>query len=254
MWVEAARRWAARGVPSLRMDFGGIGESDGKPLRDIAGLYEPELLDDIEAAMASARSRLGGRRFVVIGLCSGAFWAFHAAVRYPDVCGAILLNPRLFFWDPEVDRRRILRRTVNGFTDSKAWSRLVRGKITPQRIRKGGQVLVERFRNSRAPSGPPSQIPAGALARSLAAIERNQCRLTLVFTEGEPLLLEMEEEGHLPPQDSSRIRCIRVANCGHTFRPLWAQQLVHELIDREFDAVLRETSPVLQGHSANFPG
>ncbi len=211
MWVEAARRWAGRGIPSLRMDFGGIGESDGKPLRDIAGLYEPELLDDIEAAMASARSRFGVRRFVVIGLCSGAFWAFHAAIRYPDVCGAILLNPRLFFWDPEVDRRRILRRMVNGFTDSKTWGRLARGKIT-------------------------------------------RCRLTLVFTEGEPLLLEMEEEGQLPPEDRSRIRCIRIANCGHTFRPLWAQQLVHELIDREFDAVLRETAPVLKDHSAKIPG
>src|SRR5258708_3147597 len=154
MWVEAARRWAGRGIPSLRMDFGGIGESDGKPLRDIAGLYEPELLDDIEAAMASARSRFGVRRFVVIGLCSGAFWAFHAAIRYPDVCGAILLNPRLFFWDPEVDRRRILRRMVNAFTDSKTWGRLARGKITPQRIRQAGQVLVERLRN-RAPSDQP---------------------------------------------------------------------------------------------------
>ncbi len=254
MWVEAARRWAARGVPSLRMDFGGIGESDGKPLRDIAGLYEPELLDDIEAAMASARSRLGVRRFVVIGLCSGAFWAFHAAIRNPEVRGAILLNPPFFFWDPEVDRRRILRRTVNWFTDSKTWGRLARGKITPQRIRQAGQILVETLRDRRAPGDRPSQIPAEAMARSLAAIESNQCRLTLVFTEGEPLLLEMEEEGQLPPEDRSRIRCIRIANCGHTFRPLWAQQLVHELIDREFDAVLREISPVLQGHSANFPG
>ena len=29
MWVEAARRWAALGVPTLRFDVVGVGDSDG---------------------------------------------------------------------------------------------------------------------------------------------------------------------------------------------------------------------------------
>ena len=33
MWVEAARRWAARGIPTLRVDLGGIGDSDGDGMR-----------------------------------------------------------------------------------------------------------------------------------------------------------------------------------------------------------------------------
>jgi pimeloyl-ACP methyl ester carboxylesterase len=254
MWVEAARRWAARGVTSVRMDFTGIGESDGEPLRDIAGLYQPELMGDIEAAMSASRSRLGARQFILIGLCSGAFWAFHAAVRYPEVRGAILLNPRQLFWDPDLDRRRVLRRTVNGFTDLNSWRRLVLGKITPQRIRQAGQNLVDSFRESRAASGWRPQIPNEMMARSLAAVEHNQSRLTFVFTEGEPLLLEMEEEGQLPPENNSRIRCIRVANCGHTFRPLWAQKLIHTIIDRELDVVLRESPQFLKRHSAKSSG
>jgi hypothetical protein len=79
------------------------------------------------------------------------------------------------------------------------------------------------------------------MAHAWEALERNQSKLTLIFTEGEPLLREMEEEGHLPPQTSSRVRCIRIANCGHTFRPLWAQKMAHELIDSEIAAVLRES-------------
>ena len=81
------------------------------------------------------------------------------------------------------------------------------------------------------------------MADAWEALERNQNRLTLIFTEGEPLLREMEEEGHLSPQTSSRVRCIRIANCGHTFRPLWAQKMAHELIDNELDAVLRQSEP-----------
>jgi hypothetical protein len=34
---------------------------------------------------------------------------------------------------------------------------------------------------------------------------------------------------------------VRIANCGHTFRPLWAQQMAHDLIDSELDAVLHES-------------
>ena len=42
-WVEIARRWAARGVPTVRIDMPGIGESDGdasEPVPD-ASFYTP---------------------------------------------------------------------------------------------------------------------------------------------------------------------------------------------------------------------
>jgi len=201
------------------MDFHGIGESDGEPRRDIAGLYENELWDDIKAAMAALRYRLRVRRFVVIGLCSGGYWAFHAAVRNPEVRGAILMNPSCFFWDPELDHRRMMR----------------------------------RLNNTLGGSDQHPQISRKAMARSLAAIESNQSRLTLVLAEGEPLLLEMEEDGQLPYWNRSRIHCIRLANCGHTFRPLWAQKLVHELIDRELDAVLLESPAALKRDSMDIP-
>jgi len=222
------------------MDFGGIGESEGESHRDVAGLYQGQLLEQIEMAIDSLRSRVGVQRFAVLGLCSGAFWAFHAAVSNPDIRGAILLNPRLFFWDPEVDRRRMLRRTINGFTDSTAWRRLARGKITPGRIKQSAQIVLDTFRKAGTDADRHAQIPPEAMADSLAAIESHQSRLTLIFTEGEPLLREMEEEAQLPPENSSRFRCIRILNSGHTFRPLWAQKLVHELIDRELDTVLHE--------------
>ena len=242
-WVQAARRWAARGIPSLRMDVGGEGESDTERLTGVAPLYETGLIEDIEAAMAALRASHGARRFIAIGLCSGAFWAFHAAIRNAEVRRALLLNPRLFFWDPEVDQRRMLRRTVNGFTSSSVWRRMFSGQITPQRIKEGGKVILETVRRGRAVRNQPTQIPAEELARALSAVGNNRGHLTLVFTEGEPLLEEMEEERQMPPQDSPHVHCVRVANCGHTFRPLWSQQFVHELIDRELEAVLQENTP-----------
>jgi pimeloyl-ACP methyl ester carboxylesterase len=239
MWVEAARRWGKRGVASLRLDLSGIGESDGNETHGTEGLYQERMVDQIQIAMDSLRSRLGVRRFIAVGLCAGAFWAFHAAVRSPEIGGAILLNPRLFFWDPEVDRRRLLRRTVKGLSEWGDWCRLARGDVPLESIKQAARIALDRMQAGE--ENRPWQIPRERMAEVWAAIERNRNRLTFIFTEGEPLLLEMDEEGQLPPKTCSRVQCLRIANGGHTFRPLWAQQLAHRLIDLEIDAVLRES-------------
>jgi len=236
--VAAARLWAVQGIRSLRLDLEGIGGSEGEPTLGTEGLYQEPLLDQVEIAMDSLRSRLGIQRFAAIGLCSGAFLAFHAAVRL-DIHAAILLNPRLFFWDPEVDRRRLLQRTIKGLGEWKDWCRLARGDVPLERIKQVTRIALDRIHE--ADGSRHLQIPPEAMAEAWAAIERNQSRVTLIFTEGEPLVREMEEEGQMPPQTCSRIRCLRVANGGHTFRPLWAQELAHELIDSELHKVLRES-------------
>ena len=238
MWVEAARSWGQRGVASLRLDLSGIGESDGDETLGTEGLYQERMVDQIQIAMDSLRSRLGVRRFIATGLCAGAFWAFHAAVRSPEIGGAILLNPRLFFWDPEVDRRRLLRRTVKGLSEWGDWCRLARGDVPIESIKQVARIALDRMQAGN--ENRALQIPPERMAAAWAAIERNRNRLTFIFSEGEPLLREMEEEGQLPPETCARVQCIRVANGGHTFRPLWAQKLAHELIDREIEAILRE--------------
>ena len=244
MWVEAARRLAMRGVTSLRLDLQGIGESDGEPNLDVASLYRDRLVEQVELAMESLRTNLGIRRFAAVGLCSGAFWAFHAATRNRDVRGAILLNPRLFFWDPEVDRRRVLQRTARLLTETKDWYRLIRGYVSIDSVKRVSRILLDRLGTARSAGGPPLQIWSEGMAEAWKALDHNQSRLTLIFTEGEPLLREMEEEGHLPQETHSRVRCIRLANCGHTFRPLWAQKTAHELIDRELETIMNEAQAV----------
>ena len=152
----------------------------------------------------------------------------------------MLLNPRLFFWDPEVDRQRLLRRTVSAMGQWGDWRRLAQGGVPIESIKQAVRVAFERIQGQAGSRRP--QIPAAAMSRAWAAIEHNRNRVTFVFTEGEPLLREMEEEGQLPPAACSRVQCLRVVNSGHTFRPLWAQQVIHELIDRELEAALREDS------------
>src|SRR5205085_341196 len=110
MWVEAGRRWAARGVPTLRLDLEGIGDADGEATRfqDMGALYTPELVRQVLAALGALDARGLGSSYVLAGLCSGAFWAFHAALEDERVTAAFMLNPQTLFWNPSQYTERVL--------------------------------------------------------------------------------------------------------------------------------------------------
>jgi pimeloyl-ACP methyl ester carboxylesterase len=87
--VEIARQVALAGFPSLRFDFSGIGDSPARvpPLDPIAcGLA------DARAAMDHLCAEHGARKFILLGLCSGARHAHHVAVADPRVVGGVMLD------------------------------------------------------------------------------------------------------------------------------------------------------------------
>jgi alpha-beta hydrolase superfamily lysophospholipase len=240
MWVEAARRWAARGVPSLRVDLPGIGESDGDPVLGVPELYQQRMVEHVESAMQTLERRIGARRFALVGLCSGAFWALHAAARNRSIRSAVLLNPRLYTWDPEVDRVRALRRAVKGLVTWRDWRRVAGGRVQLDDIKR---MVADGFRARSARDRRPFERQMESFASLCSELDRHQTRVTLLFSEGEPLLREMQDEAALPPETGARIRAVRAPAGGHAFRPLWVQKMVHEFIDRELEVALRVAHP-----------
>lgn len=87
--VEVARRLAELGYPCFRFDQAGIGDSaprsDDLPDQDGAA-------KDIQIAMDYLQSRLGTKRFVFFGLCSGADNSHFVAVRDRRVAGFMVLD------------------------------------------------------------------------------------------------------------------------------------------------------------------
>lgn len=88
MWVELARRLARHGVPSLRFDVSGLGDSAprGGLLNDI----DRSVLD-LQDALEWLAARVSSR-FVLAALCSGTDNAHRVAVEDPRVVGAIFLD------------------------------------------------------------------------------------------------------------------------------------------------------------------
>ncbi len=93
--VVQARRLAARGYASLRIDAAGIGDSPDRPGFPDNLLYNKEVITDVRAALNWLEGQ-GHERVVVIGLCAGGTPALHAGLGDDRVVGQIVLNPGRF--------------------------------------------------------------------------------------------------------------------------------------------------------------
>jgi hypothetical protein len=92
--VELARRLAAVGIASLRIDFAGLGDSispsdDGS--EGTTNVFEVDRSPDFAAAFDTLEL-FGYRRFAVHGLCSGAYHGLHASLADHRVVALLLAN------------------------------------------------------------------------------------------------------------------------------------------------------------------
>jgi pimeloyl-ACP methyl ester carboxylesterase len=239
MWVEASRRWAARGVASLRLDVEAIGDADGAvtPYADDNALYVPELIPQVKASIAYLADGGVADRFITAGLCSGAYWALHAGLDDPRVAAALMLNSRGVVWDTGISASRDLRRA---FSQKLTWAR-IRHNVTGPRLRAVGRLLLSmpgRWLASRR-----GEEVSGLLKDRVDAVMRqmqsSSLRALFLFSAGEPLEEELIAGGWLPRIEQwPNVTVTRVAVRDHTLRPLMAQQAAHAALDRAVEAEL----------------
>jgi pimeloyl-ACP methyl ester carboxylesterase len=106
-------------------------------------------VDEVELAMDSLRPLRGFRRFAAVGLCAGAFWAFHTALRRRDLSAAILINPLLLVWDPAAARRRILRHTLRGLTNRATGLVWLMAGLRPQDLKRAARTPTRWKKHGR---------------------------------------------------------------------------------------------------------
>ncbi|HEX3689694.1 MAG TPA: alpha/beta fold hydrolase [Solirubrobacteraceae bacterium] len=244
MWVEAARRWAARGVPSLRLDVEAIGEADGavSPYADDNSLYVDALIPQVEAAIAFLAERGVAKRFATAGLCAGAYWAMYAGLDDPRVTAALMFNSRGIVWDTGISASRDLRRA---FSQKLTWAR-IRHNVTGPRLRAVLHLLL-RMPSRWLARRRGGQDPGSLGERVNSVMRRLQAaplRSVFLFSAGEPLEEELINGGWLPQiEDWPNMTVTRVAVRDHTLRPLMAQQAAHAALDRAVEAELAAAAP-----------
>jgi pimeloyl-ACP methyl ester carboxylesterase len=244
MWVEAARRWAARGVPTLRLDIEGLGDSPGDELvyAHTPTMYDPSLAPQVRAAIDELERRGVASRFVTGGLCAGAFWSFHVLRDDPRVGAALMLNLFAFFWDDELPAAVEVRR-VRELRRLSAWRRVLQGHVRWHQVRTVIRWIIRT----------PVDLPA-RLARSRAHRDRleeafdelmqSDKRAHLMLGRGEPLVEQFRREGRLERLDRwPNLRLHQLPTRDHTFRALWLQEEVHGLMDQAVAEELTRAAP-----------
>jgi alpha-beta hydrolase superfamily lysophospholipase len=151
MNVELARELASRGYPSFRFDAAGLGDSRVEPGVRENRIYTKDSIADVKSAMTLLGEVCGARRFVLVGLCSGAYLAFHTTIVDPRVVGQVLLSPYAFEWeegDPVTPTMRKPFRSTRFYTralfDHRVWLRALRGDVELRAI---AGALLERLQS-----------------------------------------------------------------------------------------------------------
>jgi pimeloyl-ACP methyl ester carboxylesterase len=96
--VLMARRLAAQGIASLRMDLGGFGDSLGhEDSPTLEALYARHSIRDATAGVEWLVAA-GHPGVVTFGICTGAYVSLHTALAHARVVGCLAVNLPFFSW------------------------------------------------------------------------------------------------------------------------------------------------------------
>jgi alpha-beta hydrolase superfamily lysophospholipase len=243
LYVTLARELAAAGYCCLRFDVAGLGDS--APTGEAAKhVYSRDAVADVKAAMDTVAALRGVQRFILLGICSGAYLAYHTALEDPRVVGQVLLNPQTFEWKEgdsiEVTVRQSFKSTrfyARALLEPEVWRRVVRGQVNLRGIastlkgrlanRLASELGVVRARVTGA-TGPQSEVERAFAAMSERGVES---LLAFSFNDGG---LDMIEK-HLGPEARklrarTNFRFVVIDGADHTFTPQPSQEALRELI------------------------
>lgn len=215
--VRLARHLASLGVPCLRYDLPGIGDSDAA--LDTATLEKARLQATRMAFDALQQSGIA-ERFVMIGLCSGADHSFEVSCADQRVHGVVLLDPTTMFATPRHQFNQLMR-LVQRASKVQVWRRLLKREITVLPSARNG------FRGLPDVGAPTLASRSVDVARGQAALEgfrtlvRRDVRLFLIITQHNREVYSYERQlfDAFPelPELESLTRVARRLSAQHTF-------------------------------------
>jgi alpha-beta hydrolase superfamily lysophospholipase len=227
LYVTLARQLSARGLPCLRLDLEGLGDSvlrcEGRENHP----YPHTAVDDVRAALEYLQGH-GYTRFITLGLCSGAHTAFHSGLQLEDAAieELVLVNPWVFYWQEgmSLDTTQHFEDVAaykKSMKDPSRWMRLVRGQVDLMRIAKVGAAHVKATVQSRVKSLVEA-LGLGretALSRDLKKLFARR-RIAIFVADGDPgrdILMHDAKRAATRALKSGSLRLNVIPGADHTF-------------------------------------
>ena len=243
-YTAFAREWASLGFAVLRMDIGGVGDSDARERVADNHPYPDHAVEDIGVAVRLMKER-GASRVVVAGLCSGAHASFHAGLKLEGLAGILVINPIVFYWNPAcaLDVAAWMnyaesRRYSKSARDVTSWVRLVRGEVNVRyALRVGYRRAIEVASGALESIGRRVGIAAKNgedVGRDLARISARGVTTLLVFSEGDPGLdfvrRRYARDVRLLERNRKNFSLRVVEGADHTFTRIEARDRLRQLL------------------------
>ncbi len=204
--VHLARRLAAEGFRCVRIDANNLGDSVTPAGSEENNTYATTILRDVDTTLDFLPRERLGEKFVVVGLCSGAYFAFQSAVTLENAAlvESVLINPLTYYWrdgmriEDSLDRQVVVQEYFReAACDPQKWWKFLSGQ-SKTGLRGAVRVLRDRGRLhaqrwlSRQPSEMREPRPAYShplrddLPFDLAEVRRRERKLSFFFADTDP--------------------------------------------------------------------
>ena len=163
-FVLLARHLSANGIPTMRFDYRGMGDSTG-PSRTFEHVHA-----DIAAAIERFFLAVPGMTSIALwGLCDGASAAVFYAPRDPRVHALVLLNPWVRTQEGEA-KAYVRHYYMRQLTSREFWGRAMQGKVRLWDSVRGfcDQLRLAMTRRQSSATGPAAGAEVGSLPERMA--------------------------------------------------------------------------------------
>jgi alpha/beta superfamily hydrolase len=249
LYVALARRWASLGNVVLRMDISGIGDSLSRPGEPENAVYTARAGEDILQAVRYLRERTGATECRAVGLCSGAYHAFKAAVSGAPLDAVVMINPLTFFWkegmslDAPLPDARVVseaQRYQKSAFSLKSWLKLARGgvnlrKVAHVMIRRNASVIKHRSRDFARLLRLP--LPDD-LASELESVAKRRVGMLFVFAARDPGIELLKIQGGAAAKslrERNQVEMRVIDDADHTFTVRLARERLISVLAAELD-------------------